>query len=214
MELKGKKMVVLGDSITEGRGTSCPEALYHALVGKWGECREVVNHGISGTRFAKQIHPEPEGSTHDLDFCLRVNELDEDADIVIVFGGTNDYGHGDAPIGQFFSRDPYTFYGAAHYIMTRLHQRFPGKTVVIMTPLHRVNEFAPDSNGESLRTYVNIIREVAEYYAIPVLDLYATSGIQPALDCNREMFCPDGLHPNDAGHVLLAERLYAFLKAL
>lgn len=36
---------------------------------------------------------------------MRVDEMDDDADIVIVFGGTNGYGHGDAPMEDFESRD-------------------------------------------------------------------------------------------------------------
>ncbi len=38
--------------------------------------------------------------------------MDNDADIIIVFGGTNDFGNGDAPFGEMSDRTPYTFYGA------------------------------------------------------------------------------------------------------
>ena len=55
---------------------------------------------------------------------------------------------------------------------------------------------------------------MAEYYAIPVLDLFKVSGIQPAIPVLKEKYMPDGLHPNDAGHAKLAEKLYGFLKAL
>ncbi|NLD87392.1 MAG: SGNH/GDSL hydrolase family protein [Clostridiales bacterium] len=217
MELKGKKIVFLGDSITEGHGTTDVEHHFVTLVGKWGECREVKNYGIGGTRFAKQLAPSAE-PRWDKDFCGRIEELDEDAGIVVVFGGTNDFGHGDAPIGRFNDRSLYTFYGACHHIMTRMHERFPGKPMLILTPLHRLceenqkgNEF---KNIVTLSTYVAIIREMAEYYSIPVLDLYAESGIQPKIDIIREKFCPDGLHPNDAGHVLLAEKIFARLKSM
>lgn len=216
MELKDKKIVFLGDSITEGHGTTGKEKHFVTLVGQKGECREVKNYGIGGTRFAKQISASNE--IWDRDFCTRVEELDEDADIVVVFGGTNDFGHGDAPLGTFQDRSLYTFYGACHHIMTRLHERFPGKPIVICTPLHRCNEDNPKGDGQKaynvapLRTYVNIIREVAEYYSLPVLDFYAESGIQPKVDVIREKYCPDGLHPNDAGHVLLANKIYAFLR--
>lgn len=37
--------------------------------------------------------------------------MDNDADIIIVFGGTNDFGNGDAPFGEMSDRTPYTFYG-------------------------------------------------------------------------------------------------------
>ena len=101
--------------------------------------------------------------------------------------------------------------------MTRLHERFPGKPILILTPLHRCNEDNVRGDGwkaeeaADLKTYVNIIREVAEYYSLPVLDLFAESGIQPKVNIIREKFCPDGLHPNDAGHVLLAKKIYAKL---
>ncbi len=217
MELKGKKIVFLGDSITEGVGTSGVDKQYVTLVGQRGEFREYKNYGISGTRFAKQINnTDPIGERA---FCLRVEELDEDADVVVVFGGTNDFGHADGPIGTFEDRALETFYGACHHIMSRLHERFLGKTIVIMTPLHRHNEDNPKGDWKvfgtaPLKTYVNIIREMAEYYSIPVLDLYAESGIQPRLQVLRDAYCPDGLHPNDAGHELIAAKLLSFLSNL
>lgn len=218
MELKGKKIVFLGDSITEGCGVADQNNNFINRIGRAGECREVVNYGIGGTRIARQTKPTNE--RWDLDFCKRVEDLDEDADIVVVFGGTNDFGHGDAPLGSFEDRTEYTFYGACHYLMNRLHERFPGKPVVICTPIHRLTEDNTKGDGGKayhcapLSTYVNIIKEVAAYYALPVLDLWAVSGIQPKVDIIRERYCPDGLHPNDAGHELLANKMLAFLRAM
>ena len=40
------------------------------------------------------------------------------------------------------------------------------------------------------------------------------SGLQPRVDSVRERFVPDGLHPNDDGHAILAERIAGFLKSL
>jgi lysophospholipase L1-like esterase len=61
---------------------------------------------------------------------------------------------------------------------------------------------------------VDIIKEVARYYSLPVLDLFATAGIQPKLAVQKEALCPDGLHPNDAGYRRITDRLAAFLLAL
>lgn len=219
MELKNKKIAFLGDSITEGHGTSRVEHHFVTLVGQMGECREVKNYGIGGTRIARQSNPS-DNPVWDKDFCARVEELDDDSDIVVVFGGTNDFGHGDAPLGTPSDRSVYTFWGACHYLMNRLLERFPGKPIVILTPLHRLNEDNMKGDGykaynvANLKTYVDIIRACAEYYSLPVLDLYAVSGIQPKVDVIREKFCPDGLHPNDAGHILLAEKIFAFLKTM
>lgn len=62
--------------------------------------------------------------------------------------------------------------------------------------------------------YVDAIQHVAMYYGIPVLDMFRVSGIQPAIPVQRELFMPDGLHPNEAGHIRIAEKLIAFLQSL
>ena len=97
MELRDLKINFLGDSITQGTGSSSPENCYVSKVAEYtgALCR---NYGIGGTRIARQQEPS-EIAQFDLDFCQRVADMDPDADVVIVFGGTNDYDHGDAPIG-------------------------------------------------------------------------------------------------------------------
>lgn len=60
--------------------------------------------------------------------------------------------------------------------------------------------------------YVNILRELAEYYSIPLLDLYKCSGLQPQVPVITQKYMPDGLHPNDDGHKILAQLITAFLK--
>lgn len=212
MELKGLKANFLGDSITEGVGVPSVEFTYwNQLKEKFG-LAEARGYGISGTRFARQRVPYS-NPRFDLDFCSRVDEMDPDADLVVVFGGTNDFGHGDALLGCFEDRTPETFYGACHYLMTHLLNRYPNGTIVFMTPLHREVERKPDK-VHTLSAYVAIIREVAEYYGIPVMDLYANSGIQPQVKIMKETYCPDGLHPNVAGAARIADRLGNFLLSL
>ena len=58
------------------------------------------------------------------------------------------------------------------------------------------------------------MREVYEYYSIPVLDLYKNSGIQPAINVYKELYIPDGLHPSDKGAVRIASMLEEFVKTL
>jgi len=65
-----------------------------------------------------------------------------------------------------------------------------------------------------LKAYVDKIRETAEYYSIPVLDLYANSGIYADCMKHRELYMPDGLHPNDAGAKKVAEKMLTFLENL
>lgn len=217
MELKGAVINFLGDSITEGVGASCAANRFTDVLQREFGLKKANNYGIGGTRIARQ--PVVTDSPYDRDFCLRLEEMDPDADAVVVFGGTNDYGHGEAPLGVPSDRQPDSFYGACHYLMNGLLTRYTSKPVVILTPLHRDNEDNPRGSNKlhsvaPLSVYRKILTEVAEYYALPVLDLYAVSGIQPANPVCRERLLPDGLHPSDEGHALLAHRIGLFLQSL
>ena len=219
MNLYNKKINFLGDSITQGCGTSSEkEKRFSTLISNntGALCR---NYGIGGTRIARQKHPS-ENPICDKDFCQRATEMDPDADIVVVFGGTNDFGHGDAPIGSMDDRCPDTFYGALHTLCAELLERYPTSDIVFITPLHRTNEDNPKGDGTKthdgkiLADYIDIIREVTRYYSLPLLDLYSTSQLQPNLPIIRQRYMPDGLHPNDEGHKLIAKKIVSFLESL
>ena len=215
MQLQNKIVAVLGDSITEGVGTSSIDNRYANVFEKLSNSK-VLNYGISATRIARQKDLSTPGN-HD-DFIRRVDDIDSSAEIIVVFGGTNDFGHGDAPFGEFKDDTPYTFYGAMHVLCKKLINKFPNSQIVFMTPLHRLSELNTTNDWglgcKPLKEYVRAIKEVCEYYSLPVLDLFATSGMQPAVEIIRETYMPDGLHPNDKGARLIAERLYGFLSAL
>lgn len=216
MDLNGKKIAFLGDSITEGFGTSDERHTYWRIVEqKTGAV--CFGYGISGTRIAPNRIPSAE-PTHDRHFASRVADMIPDADIVVVFGGTNDYGHGDAALGNMNDRDENSFYGAFHVLCQALIRRYPEALIVVMTPLHRLGDTDRTYNdgGVRLQTdlegYVNAIQAVAGFYGFPVLDLFRTSGLQPNVPVLQKRFTPDGLHPNDAGHQKIADRLIPFLR--
>lgn len=208
MELKNKKIVFLGDSITRGQGASDPSLGYvnqfAAMTGA-----QVVNYGIGGTRIARRLTPhEVEQFNHD--FCGRFHLMDDDADMVVVFGGTNDFGGVEpTPLGQLEDRDLCTFYGACHYLFSGLIAKYPDKPIIVMTPMHRVADW---DKTPALRDYVRVIREVAEYYSLPVLDLWATLGICPLVPEHKALYMLDNVHPNDAGHQKIAYTLKRFLE--
>lgn len=218
MELKGKKMAFLGDSITEGVGVEDLNNLY------WKRIEQQTGaicygYGICGTRIAVQKQPSGEPS-FDLYFGSRVDDMIEDADVVVVFGGTNDFGHGDAPFGKDTDRTEESFCGAFHVLLQKLIHRYPDAQLVVMTPLHRssendlgVNEFGI-RRERPLEEYVDAIIRISGYYGVPVLDLFRTSGLQPAVPVLQERFMPDGLHPNDLGQKKMADKLLGFLKSL
>lgn len=219
MKLEGLKINFLGDSITEGSGTSGREACFTELMKRKYALAAARNYGIGGTRFAHQMAPS-ENPITDRDFCLRVKELDPDADVVVVFGGTNDYGHGDAPFGSPLDRTADTFCGACWELYAALKAKFPEAVILIVTPIHRTNDGSPRGDGRAqaprpaLREYVRVIREMASQHGLPVLNLFDAGVLDPNDPGVRACYVPDGLHPNDAGHVILAEKIGAYLEAL
>ena len=220
MDCKGKIMNVLGDSITAGAFTSGIEATYCSLLKERLGLAEVRNYGRPGSPIAAHLREDgtwSEGGS----FYQRAQKMDPNADIVVFFGGTNDFGQGDVPLGSFEDRTLYSFYGACHKLMNYLVETYPDATLICMTPTHRRDEDNPrggygkkPQDVGTLADYVQVLREVAAYYSIPVLDLYLVSGMNPNLPIIQEKFCPDQLHFNDAGHVRIADRLEGFLRAL
>lgn len=219
MKLEGLKINFLGDSITEGAGVADGNNIFWKRLERDCGLEVARGYGIGGTRFAKQSKPSV-NERWDLDFCTRLHEMDDDADVVVIFGGTNDFGHGDAPLGNMTDRTPDTFCGACHTLFSEAIVKYPEATIVVMTPLHRGNEENPRGDGNKpadvapLSTYVDIIKQIAAFYSLPVLDLWSVSGLQPRVPVIQQKYCPDGLHPNDAGHAIIARRLAGFLSTL
>lgn len=218
MKFEGKKIAFLGDSITAGAGVSTPEHIYWNLIAKYTGA-ECYGYGIGGTRIAPQRMPMPDVSYENLYFGSRIQTMIPDADIVVVFGGTNDFGHGDAAMGKIGDRTEDTFYGACYQLLYKLIQQYPSAQIVMMTPLHRESEDAPYNsrgirNAGTLAEYVQAIRESAELFGVPVVDLFRNCNIQPKHPAHKEQFCPDGLHPNDVGHELIARCVIGVLNSL
>ncbi len=219
MELKGIKINFLGDSITQGIGTEREENCFVNRLKRDCELAEARNYGKSGTRIARQLTMSD--SPFDVDFNMRAPQMNDDADVVVVFGGTNDFGHGQAPLGIFEDRNVHTFYGAMHTLSQTLIRKYPRAKIVFITPLHRMSE-SSNTNSQKpdgiyprpLFDYVKAIREICEYYSIPVLDLYKEGGIAGNVKEFCDIYMPDGLHPNDAGHALIAHKLKKFLENL
>ena len=224
MELKGKVINFLGDSITEGVGvTDRKNNRYdNRLKAKYG-LQAVNNYGIGGTRIAHQTKPSAK-YRYDLCFCGRAYDLDPRADIIVVYGGVNDYLHGDAPFGTLEDTTPATFSGAVRALMRLLKELYPGKTVVFMTPAHchfvgvSDKEVSRNANkqpdAKPLIEYVKVIKTIGKEEGIPVLDLFENLGIDPNVESDRAALTGDGLHFNDAGHAYIASALGNFLRQL
>lgn len=213
-----KKANFLGDSITQGTGTT---KTYHAYLQESIGFSVVRNYGISGSTISNTSNP----------MHSRALTMDTDADLICVFGGTNDFFNSVA-MGSLYTIDgsgnrtvtinTAQFYGALHQLCKNLISTFPGKQIVLFTPLHREvfntqpTELQKNANSLFIEDYVNAIVDIGKWYSIPVLDLYRVSGLQPNEPSNKSLyFSPtDGLHPNATGHQVIANKIVSFLNTL
>lgn len=225
MNIQGFKVNFLGDSITEGTGVADKaNCRFDNRLAVMCGLSAANNYGIGGTRLAHQIHPS-EKPRYDLCFCGRAFDMDTTADMVIVYGGVNDYIHGDAPFGQLGDTTPATYCGGVYFLMHYLRENYPGKPIVFMTPARcflrkEVDDLVTSTHakklpgGKPLIAYVDAILETAKQFDIPVLDLYRDLGLDPHDPECYATYTMDGLHFNDAGHGVIAQKLKEFIEAL
>lgn len=223
MEIKNKVISFLGDSITEGYmvedRANC--RFDNVIASEYGA--SVHNYGVGGTRIAHQSVPS-EKPRHDLCFCGRAYDIAPESDIIVVFGGINDYIHGDAPIGTQADKTPATFCGGVNFLMNFLINTFPKAQIVFFTPAHcfidRHTDDIPSSrpmkkpDALPLSGYVKIIEESGARFGVPVCRMAEKLALDPSNAATREKYMPDGLHFNDAGHALLAHAIAEYLLSL
>ena len=224
MKLEGLRVNFLGDSITEGTGvTNVAENRYDNRLKRMYNLGATNNYGIGGTRLAHQEKPSDK-PRYDLCFCGRAYNMDPGADLIVVYGGVNDYIHGDAYFGKMEDRTPETFCGAVYFLMELIKTLYPGTPVVFMTPAHchfrgvSDREISPrpvkKPDAKPLKEYVRVIKERGEELDIPVLDMFENLGIDPNNEEDMTLYTEDGLHFNDDGHAFIARALGDFLAAL
>lgn len=188
-KLNGKKIAFIGDSITQGRfakfGASSPN---YTAIKPFGElvAEEIgdMNFGQFGIGGA---------SVYNVDWrslyanCGKVSGYD----VVFVCGGTNDY-------GENVSESNFT--AAFTYVVETLLSN--NTTVVVCTPIFRTSRTGDNTAGLSLLDYVNIEKTIALANNLQVVDLYTLTN-----DGKFYKYLPDGLHPNEMGHYIMAKHI-------
>lgn len=217
MPLRGHKINVLGDSITYGINTARPYVSDLSTVTGADQCR---NYGVPSSTIAKRPNDDISWDTA-VPFIERYDQMDQDADVILIFGGVNDWVTG-RKLGTKDSSDITTFYGSLNKMLDGLRKKYVGATIVLATPLKtdftkRVanlgKEDGTNSIGLLLDNYVAVEKEIAQKYAIPVLDLF-NQMFYPFDSAFEERYMTDSLHPTREGHIMLANRIGKFLNDL
>lgn len=215
----GKTFNIIGDSITYGlinttTGEVSTSGRFPTLVAQ-NLGMKVNNYGISSSTIAVN----PNQPTQRNPMVERFVNMDNNADLIIVAGSTNDWQYDWSPLGDMTSRENTTFYGALHNLCLGLLEKYPKKHLLFITPIKRSqgsysDPYAVNANGKTLKEYGDIIKEVCGYYGIPVLDGYNEITINPHVPTQKTLLVPDGTHPNVDGHLVYSKRVTGYLKQL
>ena len=207
-----KTATFMGDSITAGLTATQGKLYWNVLQQKLG-FKKVDGMGVAGScisitsDYGSQYSP----------ISTRWNTI-PDSDLIVIFAGTNDYGH-DTPIGSISDATDISFYGALNVIISGLMNLYPTRRIAFMTPLHRLlnttyPDTTPNGQGKTLKDYVDAIKNVCEKYGIPVIDAFSFVGINPVIPNMQDDYFNDNVHINDSGHSLLADRIISKIEEL
>lgn len=207
--LNGKKWVAMGDSITN---TTYSTFNYcDVLATRHGAT--VVKHSANGAT----VHRK---TSEDTQRILSESYVDisttNPPDIITIAAGTNDLTTENiSQLGVMSDRTTATFYGALHVLLSGLRSRFVDARIGYIAPIPRETRFIEGDATNKIWLKYKAIKEVCAYYGIPVWNGYVEFGANP-LDSAawKTKYMPDGLHPNDLGHIWYANRLEDFILSL
>ena len=192
-----KKMNVIGDSIVYGSYGNFVNVIKEQL-----SLSVARNYGIGGCCIAST-----DQDSQYTPVVLRWDEMDNDADIVIVHAGTNDYS-AQVPLGDLTSTDITTFNGALNTIMDGLRQKYPTSLVIFSGILHRFNDSALAIPASSYRAAMEE-RCLAKHFVY--YDGYRWTGFNFGAAYYDHILSNDGLHPNELGAAIFGRKLAGFI---
>lgn len=237
----GKKVVYLGDSITDpSQLTRFKQGVYWKYLQDMYGIEPHV-YAVSGYQWdriypmAQKMHAELGKSPDAIMILLGTNDYNAGVPLGEWYEiSEEDVNRRGVTIRQprrKFAKNMGTFRGRINTVMEYLKHNFPEQQIVLMTPLHRgyanfsgsnvqPPECFPNVLGHYLEDYVKVLREAADIWGVPVIDLYRDSGLHPTDPAYAGYFRDggengkDNLHPNGAGHLRMARTIAARLRSL
>lgn len=198
-------IVTLGDSITEGHGStanefrSWPDRLAERLQSQRAtRGYRVVNAGVNSNRL---LHNNPGMGA--------LTRFDRDVlsvpgvGLIILLEGINDIGYSHTTPEQAVSAED--IISAYRQLIERAHAHGIAILAGTLTPFEDAHYYTPA--GEALRQSVNRwIRASGTFDGVIDFDAVLRDPANPAR-ANAQLTLPDHLHPNDAGYAAMAQAI-------
>ena len=237
---KGKLVAYFGDSITDPNNDGSKKK-YWGFLQDWLGITPYV-YGVSGRQWndiprQAQKLKEEHGDSVDA-ILIFIGTNDYNAGVPIgewfterpekVMAGIHEPKHLVDRRHRYPVMSDSTYRGRINKALDCVKRMYPRKQIVLLTPIHRAEFYANDNNwqpredytnqcGEYIDAYVQSVKEAGNLWAVPVIDMNALCGLYPLMDEMAPYFKNaenDRLHPNDEGHVRMAQTLMQQLQML
>ena len=198
IEKPSTKLTIIGDSLS---ADDSPQAAnkYHALLSQ--------NDGYIVTNLAKGGHGYKRADDNANSFWQQATKIPSNSDIVFVFGSFNDLGkviNGEYTIGESVdnaSTSTNTIMECVNKTITNIRAIKNDAIIVIASPTPWSNyHTGGGANKDIAEQYVKAIETVAHNQCCIFLDLFHESNVWSWNNEWNNVYCPDGVHPNDLGH--------------
>lgn len=208
----GKSAMVIGDSIVAENfaPASYVAGVYAGAMKDNLKLRWINKNGYSGYTFG--------GTSVSLGQASLLTYYNLLApDLFIIWAGTNDYGLnvviGD--VNNITGAAATTTIGGLMAIIASMKTALPASRIIICTPSQRNDIVQTNANtqGATFADYVFAIKQVANYHAVPVCDIFNDSELDASVAAVMSYLTLDGLHPNTAGYGRVVEIQSRFINA-
>ncbi len=197
--IEGKKIVTIGDSMVKGHSLSSGQ-VWDSLIAERNNMT-LVNYGINGGELV-------ENNSFGDSVLNRYSLMDDDADYVVVFAGTND-ANANKALGSdsdSVSAGQDTFKGGLNDLCDGLISKYPDKKILFITPYNRNSNYP---------AYINAISERCAAHSIPVFNNQIEGGVLWTNTAQVDsLTLGDTYHLNESGMRYVSTKYEAKLNSL
>lgn len=191
--LKDKVFLTFGDSIMHGDGNG---GIGIADLLSTSDGIIPIDKSVGGATMTYK-----DGASHIIEQIQNaISDTSIKPDCILVDGLSNDVSIG-APLGSISNSFDYVnngypdFAKALDYAFGLLRTSYPSVPVIYMIP-----HSTPSRNYDNELMYGDLARKACQKWSVPIADIYHEGNLNARIDAVKQLFAPDGTHPNKAGY--------------
>lgn len=195
---KLKQIGIIGDSVSFGLKSKINYGQYIQKV----TGARVQNLAVSGA------HLTDNGVKSIFQQATRLNKCD-----LYIFQSTDDDWLANIVIGNKHDTAKQSYLGAFYQTILQLRQLNSQAKIIVLTTTYqtpvwgsvvRRTDLTNNTLGYSLHDYMAAVKKACVDLNVPYVDLMRSSLFTPNSSAFRAKYMPDGLHPNEEGHHIIA----------